>query len=815
MKARRGATRAIPESTNGAVEEIDSKSRKGRPANSARIQQDLSMVAEAPSIVYPDIETAEDSGVGGDVEDTGAGQAPIQLQQNHKSPGGLSTFSGTTARISFPAQELTEVSPEDMLDTLLDLSDASERFLSFVIPVELSEASVARTMTQLQNKNTRENKKLQRLADTFERQRKDYGGDSYIDLGETLRRLLGRKAGRIDEQSAAWRPDPLLQKANLATLVSRTLSVTEQHQYDQFLEDIAGIFPQPFLQGFGLPENLTPECSSLAEATFQVALEVRTQEAIMLLARHEGKMNFDPDTVLLQIFYDANDLKGWVVSGLRTADLKRDFKDIILGRVEKLRKTFKSSGVESLRMTFPWTTFAKEMIAWVGQRLTEIDIQTTTYGGAQAICQRLIDVIQSGRLGQSLGNDDGVDNESNGPEIRLEYDTSSVSRATSELQDASTRRARADELNLAQFSANSNKVRSATAYLKQRQANRKVAKAGEQIALPQNQESAPDVQVASTAGPSKRALTPQQNVNEHVISSYPPANVTNGQAPSVDQDDNWRPEEHEEERDKESAHAAFAYRTQREAESNKENVAEIPESQYSKNAKKRSIYDRDPLAERVSDIDWQDSDPDDQESELSSEEGFQNQAEPSSAAMQRRLKPATKRPASKPATLQRRSPKKVRVQENVDAHTLNGSTNVVRDERETEVPLSQEHEEYVRMNISAKQNMAMVTKPPQKRSAWTAAETDTLLDLITTYGTSWKLLKEQDLMQGHVLEARDQVALKDKARNMKMDYLKANRVLPMNFDRIPLSKPQIERLRGGGIQYDPETGARVDAVVDD
>lgn len=37
----------------------------------------------------------------------------------------------------------------------------------------------------------------------------------------------------------------------------------------------------------------------------------------------------------------------------------------------------------------------------------------------------------------------------------------------------------------------------------------------------------------------------------------------------------------------------------------------------------------------------------------------------------------------------------------------------------------------------------------------------------------------------------------------------------MNFDRIPLSKPQIERLRDGGIQYDPETGARVDAVVDD
>lgn len=729
------------------------------------------------------------------MEDAGAGQQSIQLQQNHKSPGGLSTFSGTTARISFPAQELTEIRPDGMLDTLSDLSDASEKLLSFVIPTELSKASVATNMAQLQNKKTRENEKYQQLIDTFERQRKEYGGDSYINVGETMRRMLGRKAGPITEQTASWRPDALLQKANLAVLVSQMLSIAEQDQHDQFLEDVAATFPQPFAQRLDNSESLTPECSSLVEATFRMALEVRTQEAIMLLARHVGKINFDPDTALLQMFYDANNLKGWAVSGLRTADLKKDFKDIILGRVEQLRKSFKPPGVESLRMTFPATTFAEDVIAWAGQRLTEIDIQTTTHGGAQIICQRLVDGVLSGRLAQSTESDD-VDNESNGSEIRLHLDTPSVSRATSELQDSSKRLAKADQLTLAPFrsvdavqfwnygslyvlilyySAISNKSRMSAAYLKQRQTNREVAEAEEQIALPRNQESASNVQVASTAGPSMRALTPQRNINSDVIAS-PPANVANRQAPLVDQDD-WRLEENEEEGeeeegDKESAHAAFAYRTQREAESNKENVPEIPESQYSGMAKKRNIYDPDPLAERVSDIDWQISDRDSQESELSSEEGFQNQAQPSNAAKQRRLKPATKRPASKPATLQRRSPKKARFQDNDDAHTSDGNTNVLRDERENRVPLSQEHEEYVRMNLSAKRNTAMVIKPPQKRSAWTSAETDMLLDLITTYGTSWKLLKEQDLTQGHVLEARDQVALKDKARNMKMDYLK-------------------------------------------
>lgn len=180
----------------------------------------------------------------------------------------------------------------------------------------------------------------------------------------------------------------------------------------------------------------------------------------MLLARHIGKLNFDADTVLLQVFYDANNLKGWPVSGLRIADLRSEAKDTILERVEQLRKAFsfnertssdgQSSGVELLRLQFPWTTFVQQMVAWAGQRLIEIEIQTTTYGGAQAICQGLAGVIQSGMIGQSLESD-GVDNETDGLELRLDFDTPSESRATSEQQDISARPTRSEGLNLPQF----------------------------------------------------------------------------------------------------------------------------------------------------------------------------------------------------------------------------------------------------------------------------------------------------------------------------------------------------------------------------
>ena len=311
----------------------------------------------------------------------------------------------------------------------------------------------------------------------------------------------------------------------------------------------------------------------------------------------------------------------------------------------------------------------------------------------------------------------------------------------------------------------SNRDKSAVIFLKQRMS-------GTEQTTSQNQENASDIQVASTAGPSTRALTPQRNFNTQVIVSSAPANVTNGQTPLADQHHNWRPEDNEDEDIARDARASLAYRTQRETESNKENVAQIPESQRTLTVKPRSMYDRHPLAEKVSPIGSRDSDANGQGSEISSDEDFQHQAEPSNAAMRRHSRSATKRPASNPAVLQRRSPKKVRVQENTVSDTLNGSADVARDEQETELPPSQAYEAYVRVKKSAKQRTAVMTKPPQRRSAWTPAETEMLQHLITEYGTSWKLLKEQDLEQEYVLEARDQVALKDKARNMKMDYVK-------------------------------------------
>lgn len=289
-----------------------------------------------------------------------------------------------------------------------------------------------------------------------------------------------------------------------------------------------------------------------------------------------------------------------------------------------------------------------------------------------------------------------------------------------------------------------------------------------------------------------RGSTPHQDFYEQVNPSHVLANNSKGQPTSADQDDDRRSEGHEEEGhsidiDRRKGQGSLAFRTQQEAESNKENVAERPESQRTKAAGKRSMYDRDPFAVRIPSIDGSDT---------SSDDGFQRQAKPSNAATQRRLISATKRPASKPASIQRRSPKKARVQEDTGAYVPDGNADVTGEQQEIEVPLSQAYGSYTRANESAKQKTAVGTKPPQKRSAWTSAETDMLLYLITEHGTSWKLLKEKDNSKDHVLEARDQVALKDKARNMKMDYLKYVSRLSVFFSKLTIHSERVGSCQG-------------------
>ena len=154
----------------------------------------------------------------------------------------------------------------------------------------------------------------------------------------------------------------------------------------------------------------------------------------------------------------------------------------------------------------------------------------------------------------------------------------------------------------------------------------------------------------------------------------------------------------------------------------------------------------------------------------SSDKGYQSDVRVPDVDLRRSKKSVGKRLAEDIVITHQQSPKKARSSRTRSTTTNNVGDAVARHNQENN-PRPSQLANYKKANLQAKLNTAVRPKKVQSRKAWTDEETERLIRLIEKYGTSWKLLKERDKPQ-KVLIHRDQVALKDKARNIKLDFLK-------------------------------------------
>lgn len=272
-----------------------------------------------------------------------------------------------------------------------------------------------------------------------------------------------------------------------------------------------------------------------------------------------------------------------------------------------------------------------------------------------------------------------------------------------------------------------------------------------------------DIQVASTAIPVARASTPESSRGPRVPSSAP-ANLQKGSEPvSGGNDDEWtphandndgglEPEQADEEEDafqtqqthEENAERVMRLMESREAESNKENQAE-----WSRPRPKKHMTDPQEGAVRLG---WDSQN-------MSQDGGFQHRR----TSERHPLGPISKRNTPEPPETARPSPAK--------RARLRAAPSSDDDDIQTPQEPPRISQVYNIANEAAKRMTALQPKAPQTRKPWTEEETERLLELIVQFGTSWKELKHHD-RNDEILIDRDQVALKDKARNMKFDFLK-------------------------------------------
>lgn len=140
-------------------------------------------------------------------------------------------------------------------------------------------------------------------------------------------------------------------------------------------------------------------------------------------------------------------------------------------------------------------------------------------------------------------------------------------------------------------------------------------------------------------------------------------------------------------------------------------------------------------------------------------------------------------------------------------HTLSASASIPPS---STAPPPSSYQAYTHAQRHAKSNVSLSTsllppKPPQTRRPWTPPEIERLMHLMRLYGCAWSTIKKADeRMVDPQLTERSQVQLKDKARNMKLDFLKAEVPLPGELSGVTISKGHKEMLRGMNIAYPGE-----------
>lgn len=307
-------------------------------------------------------------------------------------------------RTSASQVELEQMDPDEIIEFLPDLYNNAAQLLRFLLPPGSSPESLQQTVQQLSDMQSKQRKRFDKRDRALTSTQESFGQRTYLRLDLILRSLLN-----VDSVSGLpdrpWRPDDLIYIANLAMAMKQmVLSSPDNAQLYDVLFALDAAFPTPFLSGF---DKHGVGTSEFLRETCELALELRTQVAVMALISPAAQESPDPTQIVRAIFYDEDDLeeptndsqlmvRGW--TGLpppyevHTHD--GIFTDTIVQRVDDLANTFVQaesleSALRTLQQQFPWEAFRFMFMVWAEQRTNEISDEIATRGSLEQIVNAL------------------------------------------------------------------------------------------------------------------------------------------------------------------------------------------------------------------------------------------------------------------------------------------------------------------------------------------------------------------------------------------------------------------------------------------
>ncbi|KAL4873607.1 hypothetical protein BDV12DRAFT_160347 [Aspergillus spectabilis] len=273
--------------------------------------------------------------------------------------------------------------PEIMIDALPDLEREGQRVLEFLAPSTATLKDIKKKVKLLSDPSSIQGRRFQRAAFGFAQVFEIFGKQTYIDA-EGISRMISSTLAFRHAGLGDWSPDPTVQMANCVRFAQEILLTGSQENLQrQAICNVESLFPLPFTSGTVATGQATgPGESALENETLALALEIRTQSLILHLEDHQQDPGFSPRDAVTRYFLTGSSsdspLRGFNLPNFGGADgtLPAQYRDIVQGRLnEILLEEDDDTGnfnLEVLKGVYHWDRFAMRAAEWIQKRTREI-----------------------------------------------------------------------------------------------------------------------------------------------------------------------------------------------------------------------------------------------------------------------------------------------------------------------------------------------------------------------------------------------------------------------------------------------------------
>lgn len=706
-------------------------------------------------------------------------------QSDDDSISSSSASSGASPRSSTYSQ-LDRLDRDDMLLGLGDLLHDSKEMLSLLLYPDDPQTVNVFCQHIYRGSTDQTGKRFRKLHRRFEESCAPYGKQLYIAPDLVFRKLANvRDLNLVPDH--LWQYTAVFEMVNLALLLQALYSFQlVDDEAGKHLEFLSNHFPLPFDSKWRLTDtSATSTDADYVRPTVHLGLDLRTQFLIRSLKDKErvSKPTFDPELFLAGAFYDDDNVFWGFPRESEDSKLPDHFHMDFMRRISQIRGAFDTRDnerpmidLDRLDMLYPWPEFLLSLTRWARERQATIAAKIDAFGGVA----RMQSELREDRLGELA-----IQGPTEGVEERQPEET-----AATEEQGIAAVPPKHPHPKQAPRDAMEEGIRRLKARMTLN-ASKKVEKSisSPTVTVEIRARTEDAAQTARTEDAARTARTDgeQTEDGQHKIT---PSQQTTRILTEV---------------------------RRQEQVSNKENLG-IPRAgraafiDRQAGAKRLSFEDTQPTAEapgpaRRRRRHVSDEEDDDEEDDFTTDERFPISLRPRKRARQRaeqddaliataddwppagieieqgQVDEDTQAAVDRQLTAEdhRAASSPVRSREPADAPDPGRLPPSTAPEL-TRVPVQELRPAASQPPARSRSRELFSIAPPlvsrrrviEPRRPFSAAEEDRLISLIEKYGTSWAFLLQRDERhrEGPLLQERSQVNLKDKARNLKMAYLR-------------------------------------------